>query len=80
MQFAISHGGSVTAIQLVQTSSNATSQVQDSGNANPDGNFRFDGSSYIFNLSTKGLATGTYNLIFTIHGDPSQDSVPFQVR
>jgi hypothetical protein len=75
----------VTAVQLVQSSTNATFDVQDSGNANPDGNFRFDptlgpNGGYIFNLSTKGLATGTWQLIFTVAGDSTQHAVSFQVR
>ena len=70
----------VTAVKLVQISTNASSDVSDSGNANPDGNFRFDGSGYIFNLSTKGLATGTYQLVFTVSGDATPHSVNFQVR
>ena len=35
---------------------------------------------YIFNLSTKGLVTGTYNLVFTIDGDPSAHTISIQVR
>ena len=70
----------VTAVKLVQVSTNAGSGVADSGNANPDGNFRFDGSSYIFNLSTKGLSSGTYNLVFTVSGDPTSHSVSFQLK
>ena len=70
----------VAAFRIVQTSTDAISEVQDSGNANPDNNFRFDSSGYIFNLSTKGLATGSYNLEFTISGDPTSHSVPFQLR
>ena len=70
----------VTAVRIVQTSTDAISDVQDSGNANPDNNFRFDSGGYIFNLSTKGLATGSYNLEFTISGDPTSHSVPFQLR
>jgi hypothetical protein len=75
----------VTAARLEQVSIAATSQVQDSGNANPDGNFRFDASlgaagGYIFNLTTKGLATGTYSLVFTIAGDAGPHAVSFQVR
>jgi hypothetical protein len=58
--------------------------VEDTGNANPDNDFRFDatlGSSggYIFNLSTRGLA-GTYTLNFTVGSDPQQHSVLFQVH
>jgi hypothetical protein len=75
----------VTAVQLVQTSTSATSNVQDSGNANPDGNFRFDptigpSGGYIFNLSTKGLASGSWQLLFTVGGDSTQHAVSFQVR
>jgi len=75
----------VTAIRLVQTSTNAVSDVQDAGNANPDNNFRFDptlgiSGGYIFNLSTQGLAAGSYTLIFTVSGDPASHSLPFQLR
>ena len=49
--------------------------VQDSGQANPDGGFRFvegtDGGSYVFNLSTKGLAPGRYTLSVYAGGDRS---------
>ena len=50
--------------------------------ANPDFDFRYDASlpGYIYNLSTKGLATGTWALNFTIPGDPTSHSVQFDVR
>jgi hypothetical protein len=59
--------------------------VQDSGNANPDDDFRNVGGSgqnagYIFNLSTNGLATGTYALQFTVTGDPVLHTVFFGVQ
>jgi hypothetical protein len=53
------------------------------GNANPDNDFRFDttlGPGYIFNFSTKGLATGTYSLNFTVTGDPTSHSATFGVK
>ena len=52
------------------------------GNANPDNNFRYDASlnGYSFNLSTAGLATGTYKFNFTINGGTQLYSVPFQVK
>jgi hypothetical protein len=31
-------------------------------------------------LSTTGLVTGTYNLVFTVSGDPAPHAVTFQVR
>jgi len=55
------------------------------GNANPDNDFRFDSSlgttgGYIFNLSTKGLGSGTYSLQFTATGDPVTHSAAFGVK
>ncbi|MEO8099881.1 MAG: choice-of-anchor D domain-containing protein [Acidobacteriota bacterium] len=41
--------------------------VQDSGNSNPDSTFRYDATGtggYIYNLSTKGMASGKYSLSF----------------
>jgi hypothetical protein len=56
----------------------------DSGNANPDNNFRFDPTlgGYIFNLSTKNLnlGTGDYTLYFTVSGDPVVHTVNFKVK
>lgn len=75
---------SVTAIALRKTSNAVTSAVQDTGNANPDGNFRFeaslDGGGYIFNLRTTGLSSGTYELEFVGLGDPTRHTLIFQVR
>ena len=74
----------VTASSLSRISSNASASVEDSGNANPDGNFRFtslDGAAgYIFNLSTKGLTQGTYEVTFHVSGDPMPHTVQFQTR
>jgi predicted extracellular nuclease len=70
----------VTAARLVYISSGVDGEVQDPGNANPDGNFRFDSNAYIFNLKTTGLAPGGYNLFFTASGDPTEHAIPFQVK
>ncbi len=53
---------------------------EDTGNANPDSDFRFDATlgtsgGYIFNLSTKGLGGGTYGFTFTAGNDPTVHSV-----
>ena len=73
------------AISVTQISSLISGQLQSSGNANPDNDFRFDSTlgttgGYIFNLSTKGLTTGTYNLNFTVSGGPSIYAASFQVK
>jgi hypothetical protein len=75
----------VTALQVVRISDNAVGPVEDQGNANPDFNFRYDAAlggtgGYIFNLSTKGMVTGTYLLGFTAGNDPALHTVQFKVR
>jgi len=72
----------VTATGLTLVSTSAGFAAQDSGNANPDSNFRYDASlaGYIFNLSSKGLPTGTYLLHFKVQGDPADHTLQFQVR
>ena len=69
-----------TGLALIGGSSSLT--ADDSGNANPDGNFRYDPTlnGYIFNLSTQGLAAGTYALQFTVQGDATTHTVQFQLR
>ena len=62
------------AASIIQTSDSISGPVELSGNANPDNDFRFDATlgitgGYIFNLKTKDLARGTYNLNFTVTGD-----------
>lgn len=73
------------ATSTTRISTSTTGLVQDSGNANPDSDFRFDSTlgptgGYIFNLSTKGLTTGAYNLNFTVTGDSFVYVAPFQVK
>ena len=70
-------------IELVRTGSATTALVEDSGNANPDGDFRYDAGlggtgGYIFNLSTTNLAGGAWQLRFMQGGQTY--SVPFQLR
>ena len=77
----------LTAVEVRKDSDIITAEVIDSGDANPDDNFRFDPTlgltgGYIFNLSTRGLAAGTYRLVFTATGDPTTHSseLVFQVK
>jgi hypothetical protein len=75
----------VHGVSLLQVSTNASEVLQASGNANPDNDFRFDSTlgptgGYVFNLSTKGLTTGSYALTFTAGTDPSPHILGFQVR
>jgi hypothetical protein len=71
----------VKAISVAPTAGAITGVVEDSGNANPDSNFRFDptlgpSGGYIFNLSTKALAPATWRLTFTVN---SQESGGYQL-
>jgi hypothetical protein len=66
-------------------STEALGPVEDAGNANPDSNFRFDASlggsgGYIYNLSTKGMSTGTWALRFRATGDPTLHRLEFQLK
>jgi sugar lactone lactonase YvrE len=75
----------VHATTLTMVSTSISGQVQDAGNANPDNDFRYDATlggtgGYIFNLSTKGLTTGTYQLNFQAGSDPVPHAAPFQVQ
>jgi hypothetical protein len=71
-----------TAIDMV---SGYVGVPESPGNANPDSDFRYDSTlgtsgGYIFNLSTSGLAAGTYSLQFTAAGDPVMHTVNFGVK
>ncbi|HEY6352370.1 MAG TPA: SBBP repeat-containing protein [Candidatus Angelobacter sp.] len=69
----------VHATQITSTSG-FSGPADDSGNANPDNDFRSTGFGYIFNLSTAGLVSGTYMLQFTAGSDPLTHSVNFGVK
>ena len=63
----------VHAAGLSKVDGSASNDVEDSGQANPDDDFRYDASlggtgGYIFNKSTKGLSAGTWSLVFTVDG------------
>src|SRR6266404_3357495 len=72
-----SSSATLVARDLRLMSGNTAAPVVDSGNANPDYTFRYDatlggaGGGYIFNLSTKGLASGQYVLSFYAGTDRS---------
>lgn len=75
----------VHAVSIIQVSNSISGAVEDSGNANPDYDFRFDATlgstgGYIFNLKTTGLSTGTYSLNFTVTGDSFVYPTSFEVK
>lgn len=76
----------VTAVGVMKVSDASFGPVEDSGQANPDYNFRYDpglggpGGGYIFNLQIRGLTTGTYLLGFRVTGDATIYTVQFKVR
>jgi hypothetical protein len=71
----------LSAVNLQQISAAAGVAVEDSGNANADGNFRYDASlqGYIFNLSTQGLSIGTWELQFRASGDSTLHTARFVI-
>lgn len=73
----------LTAVGLVKRDASASTTLAESpGNANPDSAFRYDEelAGYIFNLSTRGLTSGTWELRFTVAGDETVYALPFDVR
>jgi hypothetical protein len=70
------------AMSVIQTSSQAATTLDDSGNSNPDFDFRYDAAieGYTFNLKTSGYGTGTYLLNFLAGNNLASYSVGFQVR
>jgi hypothetical protein len=73
----------LTVTGLVRRDSTATTALaEDAGNANPDSAFRYDTdlAGYVFNLSTKNLARGTWELRFTVTGDATSHAVAFDLR
>src|SRR5688500_15767965 len=70
----------VHAVKVQQVSTSSFGDVLTAGNANEDNNFRFSDGTYILNLKTTGLSTGTYKLYFTAGDDPTLHSVNFQVK
>jgi hypothetical protein len=71
----------VTATSLVDSNGNSL-PLHSAGHANPGNVFRRYHESlegYIFNLDTKGLASGTYTLYFTAGNDPTFHSLTFVV-
>ena len=72
----------VHAVGVTRTGSNTPAALEDSGNANPDFDFRYDAAlgGYIFNLGTVGFSPGTYMLSFVAGGDPTTHAAAFAVR
>jgi len=70
----------VHAVKVQQISTASDGDVITAGNANTDNDFRFEDGSYVLNLKTAGLGTGTYKLYFTAGNDPTLHSVGFQVK
>ncbi len=73
----------VTATRLDLVTGSGTTQValQNSGNANPNDQFRYDSSlqGYIFNLSTKDLGAGEYDFSWMAGDDPTTHVLNFQL-
>lgn len=72
----------VTALSVRKISDDTSGIVDTTGNANPDNNFRYDEEleGYIMNLSTTGLTSGTYELVFEASGDSAEHVAGFQVK
>jgi hypothetical protein len=70
------------ALTAVRVQGDGVTAATDSGYANQDGAFRYDANleGYVFNLQTKGLTVGRWELVFGVAGDPLSHVVPFTVK
>lgn len=70
------------ALGVTQANNNSRVAFDDTGNANPDFDFRYGATfeGYIFNLSTKGYGTGIYSLSFTAGADRTVHTASFAVK
>jgi hypothetical protein len=73
-------GLTVTALRLEK--GGATYPATANGNSNPGNVFRYDSTinAYVYNLSVKSLAPGTYQLIYSVNGDPNTHSVAVTLK
>jgi hypothetical protein len=73
---------SLMAVEVINLQTRVTSTPADAGASNRSGIFRFDESSrsYIFNLSTRALAPGPYELRVRVGSEPATLAVRFEVR
>jgi len=79
LQLCDANNNNVSSASIAVTALNSPG---DSGKANPGDMFRYDPTlgGYIYNLSTKGLSSGTHTLNFSANGDPVTHSVTYQVK
>lgn len=75
----------VSTVALVRVSDQVTAPVESVGSSSPDSGFRWSnglgaGGGYKYNLSTKGMASGTWDLRITATGDPTVHVVRFQLK
>jgi hypothetical protein len=76
-----SAGTQLTVRAVSQLPSGSSVDASASGNANPGSAFRFDGGAYIYNLSTRGLAPGSYVLSFFVGNERGYlYTVPFTLK
>ena len=71
-----------TATRLVRKDAAPPLDIQDAGNSNPDGDLHYDSAlqGYVFNLSTRNLALGTWDLCFAVPGDTATYHILFSIR
>lgn len=85
------NGSDVSASTIVVHATQVTSvsgfsgPAEAPGNSNPDSDFRYDitqgpSGGYIYNLSTSGLASGTFSMNFVAGSDPTVHVVTFGVK
>jgi hypothetical protein len=72
----------LTAVSVVNSATGAEQPALAPGNSNTSNRFCYnpERQAYTYELKTKGLSRGTWNLLVSIEGDPNSYSVSFKIK
>jgi hypothetical protein len=72
----------LAAVSIVNSETGEVRPAQAPGNSNKWNRFRYnpETQAYSYELKTKGLARGTWNLTVSIEGDPNVYTVSFKIK
>jgi hypothetical protein len=83
LRLSADNGITINATGATRVGSAEAGEIQYVGESNgPDGDFRYDpdANQYIFNLSTKGMKSGKYELPFLVYGDDYNYKIEFEIK
>lgn len=80
LQICDVNGVNLTSSAIAVTATAIVPNEPLTSHSNPGNMFFVNNGAYVYNLDTKGFPAGGYQLQFTVAGDPTTHSVPFQLK